>query len=131
MIVLDASVLAAALGDDGADGTEARSILAGDQVVLPDLADVEATAVLRKRRLDGTLGHDRFLAAVEALTSLPVRRYPARPLLGRVAALVDNVTVYDAVYVALAEAVGADLVTADRRLAGAEGIGCGVRVVGG
>ena len=56
MIVVDASVLANVIGDDGADGRQARGELrpAGG-VAAPDLVDVETVAVLRKRWLSGTI----------------------------------------------------------------------------
>lgn len=85
--------------------------------------------MLRKRYLAGMIGDDRFLAALDALASLPFPRYPARAFLGRVFQLRANLTPYDAVYVALAEALDAELVTADRRLASAPGIRCRVRLV--
>lgn len=130
MIVLDASILANVVGDDGADGALARELIANErEVSLPDLADVETAAVLRKRWLADDLDPRRFAAAIEHLTALPFPRYPALPFLRRVYALRENLTAYDAVYVALAEALGCSLVTADERLARAPGIGCPVRVI--
>ena len=94
-----------------------------------DFADLETAAVLRKRWLAGGLDDDRLRRALEALAALPFPRYPARPFLPRVYALRGNVSPYDAVYVALAEALDAELVTADRRLAAAPGIRCRVRLL--
>jgi len=96
---------------------------------MPDCADIEATAVLRKLWLAGMIGDTRFRAALEALAALPFPRFPARPFLQRAYELRANVSPYDAVYVALAEALRAELVTADRRLAAAPGIRCPVRVM--
>jgi predicted nucleic acid-binding protein len=130
VIIPDASILVSAVGDDRSDGPRARSLLRScGEASLPDFADVEAAAVLRKRYLAGMIGDDRFLAALDALASLPFPRYPARAFLGRVFQLRANLTPYDAVYVALAEALDAELVTADRRLASAPGIRCRVRLV--
>ncbi len=130
MIVVDASVLANALGDDHGDGDVARQALAAaGELAVPDLADVETVAVLRKRWLAGGLDDDRLQAAVGDLADLPARRYPARPLLPRVVELRHNVSAYDAVYVALAEVLECELVTADRRLAAATGPRCRFRLV--
>jgi predicted nucleic acid-binding protein len=130
VIVPDASIIAAATGDDGADGERCRALLrSAAEATLPDFADVEAAAVLRKCWLGGTISDSRFRAALEALAALPLSRLPARAFLGRVYELRANVSPYDAVYVALAEALGAELVTADRRLAAAPGIRCRVCLV--
>jgi len=97
---------------------------------MPDCADVETAAVLRKQRVTGGLDDHRLAAALQALAALPFTRFPARPFLRRVYELRASVGAYDAVYVALAESLGCDLVTADRRLARATGIRCPVQVVG-
>lgn len=130
MIVLDASVLSNVVGDDGPDGMLARERITHESAIaVPDLADVETVSVLRRRWLDQTLTARRFSAAVEDLIALPFSRYPAIHLLHRVYALRANVTAYDAVYVALAEALGCALVTADRRLARAPGLRCQIEVI--
>ena len=130
MIVVDASVLVNLVADDGPDGAHVRDLVVrAGPVAIPDIADVETMAVLRKRWIAGTITTRRLSAAVDDLTALPFRRYPARPLLHRVHELRSNVTPYDAVYVALAEALEYDLLTADRRLARAPGPRCPIRVV--
>ena len=130
MIVVDASVLANVLADDGMDGRRARSELrqAGD-VSAPDLVDVETVAVLRKRWLDKTLAAHRFATAVDDLEALDVQRFPALPFVRRAYELRSNVTPYDAAYVALAEALGCELLTADARLAKATGPRCAIRLL--
>ena len=131
MIVVDASVLVNAIADDAADGGLARAALrAGGEVAAPDLVDVETVAVLRRRWLAGALSARRFSAAVEDLEALTMTRYPALPLIRRAYELRANVSAYDATYIALAEALGCDLLTADRRLAGAHAKRCAVRVLG-
>jgi predicted nucleic acid-binding protein len=129
LIVVDASVLANAIGDDGADGRRTRQELrAADGLAAPDLVDVETVAVLRKRWLAGSLSDERFAAAIKDLQELDLDRYPALPLIGRAYELRANVTPYDATYVALAEMLGCELLTADRRLASAPGIRSPVRL---
>ena len=130
MIVLDASVLANAVGDDGGDGADARRELrlAGDAAI-PDLAYAEVVSVLRKRWLAGDLTLKRFADAVEALADLPLARYSMVSLLPRIFELRANVTPYDAVYVALAESLECPLLTNDRALAGAPGPQCEIQVV--
>jgi predicted nucleic acid-binding protein len=130
MIVVDAGVLANFLGDDGAPGNRARARLAAaGRASIPELADVEATAVLRKWWLAGRLTIARFRAAVGDLLVVPAERYRNAPLMVRAYELRSNVTPYDASYVALAEALGCPLVTGDRRLAGASGIRCAIEVL--
>ncbi len=128
MIVVDASVLANAIGDDGTDGRRARNEIRGaGYIAAPDLVDVETVAVLRKRWLGGTISERRFAIAIGDLEAIDVDRYPTLPLMRRAYELRANVTAYDATYVALAEALGCDLLTGDRRLASAPGPRCAIR----
>ena len=130
MIVIDASVLANVVGDDGNDGQRARlEFRNAADVAAPDLADVETVAVLRKRWIAGTVSDQRFAAAVEDLEQLEIDRYPALRFMRRAYELRANVTVYDAAYVALAETLGCELLTADQRLANASGPRCTIRVL--
>jgi predicted nucleic acid-binding protein len=130
LIVIDASVLANVVGDDGTDGQRARLEFrhAGD-VAAPDLADIETVAVLRKRWIAGTVSDQRFAAAVDDLGQLDIDRYPALRFMRRAYELRANVTVYDSAYVALAEALSCELLTADQRLANASGPRCTIRVL--
>lgn len=132
MIVVDASILANALGDDGDDGSAARSALraAGD-LAAPDLIDVETMAVLRKRWLARAISEERFDAAVTDLQGWDFERVPTLRFVRRAYELRANVTAYDATYVALAEALGCELLTADQRLANATGPRCPIRVLSG
>ena len=130
MIVADASIIANALGDDDSPGRAARRVLEGDhEILLPDFADVEVVSVFRKRLFAGTMTGNHCLQAIRELIALPFPRFPASGLLERAFELRDNLTVYDAIYVALAEALGCELVTADARLARAPGVRCPVRVI--
>jgi predicted nucleic acid-binding protein len=130
VIVVDASVLANVIGDDGADGRAARSgVRVARDLAAPDLVDVETVAVLRKRWLAGALTDRRFAAAVDDLEDMDLDRFPTLPFMGRAYELRGNVTPYDAAYIALAETLGCDLLTADRRLANAPGPRCPVRLL--
>ena len=130
MIVVDASVLATALGDDGADGRRARQALrAGAALAAPDLVDVETIAALRKQWLAGGLSDRRFSVAVDDLAALDLESYPTLPFMRRAWELRASIPAYDAAYVALAETLDCELVTADRRLHQAHGPRCAVRLV--
>ena len=130
MIIVDASILANALADDGADGAVARTRLAGaGELAAPDLIDVETVAVLRKRWIAGDLTDQRFSDAIEDLEDLDLTRYPTLPLMRRAFELRANVTAYDATYVVLAERLDCTLLTADQRLATAPTITCAVEVL--
>ncbi|MFM2071367.1 MAG: hypothetical protein RLZZ623_1630 [Actinomycetota bacterium] len=128
--MIDASVLANVVGDDGQAGRAARTrIAAASQWSAPDLVDVETVSVLRRRWRVGDLTARRFRSAVGDLLSLPIVRFPTGPLMMRAYELRSNVTPYDATYVALAEGLSCPLVTADARLARAPGIRCTVDVL--
>lgn len=128
--MVDASVLANAIADDETDGRVAREALrAAKDLAAPELVDIETVSALRKRWLAGTLTDERFTAAVGDLQDLDLDRYPALPLMGRVCELRANLTAYDATYVALAEALGCELLTGDGRLAGAPGLRCPIRIL--
>ena len=130
MIVIDASVLANVVGDDGPAGRAARArLLDAAEASTPDLADVETVAVLRKRWLAGDLTDRRFRSAIDDLLALPLARFPTGPLMIRAYELRSNVTAYDASYIALAEGLACTLVTADARLARSPGTNCGIEIL--
>lgn len=129
MIVVDASVLASALADDGADGDRARARLRGERLVAPELVDLEVVSVFRRAARSGGLDERRSAQALADLESLPLRRVSHLPLLPRVWQLRENLTVYDAAYVALAEALDAALLTTDDRLRRSRAFACEVEVL--
>ncbi|MHB1710530.1 MAG: type II toxin-antitoxin system VapC family toxin [Acidimicrobiales bacterium] len=129
MIVVDASVLAPALADDGVDGDQARARLRRDSLAAPELIDLEVSSVLRRLLLSGQLPSRRAEMAMSDLVALPLRRVSHRVLLPRCWSFRENLTIYDASYVALAEQLDAVLVTADARLSRAPGLRCRVEVV--
>lgn len=130
MTVADASVIVASLISGGGAGARARERLRLDpDLHVPHLLDVEVVAALRRRV---RLGQTDLGLANEALTDLAdlaALRWDHEPLLGRVWELRGNVTAYDAVYVALAEALSTPLVTSDVRLSRAPGLNCQVEVL--
>jgi len=125
VIVLDASAVVLALLNDG----DARRSLAREIAAVPHLADSEVTHALRSQVLRGTVSAADAQAALASWARLGVRRFAVVGLLDRIWELRDNVTAYDATYVALAEALGCDLVTADARLAQAPGPTCSITVL--
>ena len=129
MLVVDASVLVVALADDGVDGDRSRARLAGEVLAAPEVLDLEVLSVLRRLVATGEMPARRASLAVEDLATLPLQRAPHTPLLGRCWELRGNVTSYDAAHVALAEALGCVLLTADSRLASAPGPQCVVELV--
>ncbi|MEM7094602.1 MAG: type II toxin-antitoxin system VapC family toxin [Actinomycetota bacterium] len=130
MIVVDASVVVAALTDSAAAGEAARRVLgAGGAMHVPDLFDLEVVSAARRLWLSATLGRDEFEWLAVVASRLPARRWAAHPFIERITALAANVTPYDAAYVALAEFVSAPLFTFDTRLAAAPGSQCEIRLV--
>jgi predicted nucleic acid-binding protein len=128
VIVVDASVLAPALADDSAAGRRARRRLRGERLAAPELIDLEVQSVLRAAVRAGRIDEPRALDAWRALGSLPLTRARHRPLLARAWELRDNLSSYDASYVALAEALDCALLTADGRLAQAPGPRCRIEL---
>lgn len=129
MLVIDASVLAVALLDDGRDGDTVRDRLRGEQLAAPALIDLEVASVWRGLARGGHLDPRRVRLALDDLQELPLQRVEHTSLLWRCWELRDNLTIYDAAYVALAEALQAPLLTGDRRLSRSTGPRCTIEVV--
>jgi predicted nucleic acid-binding protein len=124
VLVVDASVIAPAVADGGPDGAACRARIKGQSLAAPDLLRVETVSVIRRQFASGALTPAQASNAIEDLLNIPITVYPTAPLLRRAWELRDNVTAYDACYVALAEALGCALATADQRLANAPGARC-------
>lgn len=92
--------------------------------------DVEIAQALRRYVREGALDADSAATAIDDLRALDLERHDHEPLLDRVWALRDNLSAYDAVYVALAEALECPLLTCDRRLARAPGLSRRVEILG-
>ena len=129
-MVLDASAAIEFLLNT-ARGRQVGARLADDAEVVhaPHLIDVEIAHVLRRYVLDGTFDEGHAARTLRRWRQLDVERYPHEPFLDRVWGLRNNVTAYDAIYAALAEALGELLVTADRRLAGSPGLNVRVELL--
>lgn len=130
VIVVDASVLAVALGDDGTDGQQARERLAEETLAAPELIDLEVVSVWRRHVAAKLMPARRAASAVADLADLPLRRSSHQPLLHRIWELRHAVTPYAAAYIALAEALDVVLVTADARLSRAAGVQCEIESIG-
>jgi predicted nucleic acid-binding protein len=125
MIVVDASAAISGLLNDG----QARRSLGAEQVHVPHLIDSEVASGLRRRVLAREIGADDGWSALDTWRRLAATRYAVHTLLERIWRLRANLSAYDAGYVALAEALGCSLVTADARLSHTPGIRCAVTVV--
>ena len=125
MIVVDASAALSALLNDGS----ARGALAHEQLHTPHLIDSEVANGLRRMVADEQLTADSGWTALDAFRRLGMTRYPVFSLLDRVWELRDNLSAYDASYVALAELLDCSLLTADARLSRAPGIRVTITVV--
>ena len=118
MIVVDASIVIEVLlnTDDGI--AIADWLLTGAETLhAPHLIDIEVAQVLRRFVLLGEVKAERARQALDVMLEFPLTRYDHEPLLGRIWELRENVTAYDAAYVALAEGLDATLVTRDSKLA--------------
>jgi predicted nucleic acid-binding protein len=122
MIVVDASTMIEALLRTAAAKAVEKWLFDPRQTLhAPHLLDVEVAQVIRRYAANGEIDSERGRAALTDLADFPLHRYPHDFLLPRVWDLRNNLTAYDAVYVALAEALDAPLLTRDRRLAAAAG----------
>lgn len=129
MIVVDASIIIDALGDEGPAGHRSLTTLRGEELIAPALIDLEVLSAWRRLEATDAIASAHLQRAVEDLGRLPIERAPHEPLLPRVWELRHNLTPYDAAYVALAETLDCPLLTADRRLASASGPICEFRVL--
>jgi predicted nucleic acid-binding protein len=127
-LVVDASLVVAALVDAGKDGEWAESELAKGQLAAPHLMPVEAASILRRAALAGDLPHEIASLAHADLLALRIELFPYEPFALRIWELRTNATAYDAWYVALAEVLDAPLATLDRKLARTPGVRCKFRV---
>ena len=129
MLVADASVIARAVADGGPDGARFRQRLRGEQIAAPDLLRVEVVSVARRQLRLGTIDTTQAERALVDLLELPVAVYPTAALRRRCWQLRDNITSFDACYIALAETLDCRLLTADSRLAHVPGPTCPIETI--
>jgi predicted nucleic acid-binding protein len=127
LIVVDSSAALSALLSEG----PARAAMGEERLHAPHLIDSEVAHVLRRQVGSARMTPEAGWAALDTFRRLGMTRYPAFALLDRVWELRDDLSAYDATYVALAEALECPLLTADARLSRAPGIRCAVRVLPG
>ena len=123
-VVIDSSVLIAALVDSGPHGSWAEGVLASGALHAPELARCEATNILRRLELAKHISTAEANAAHDDLMQLNIELFSFDPFAERIWELRHTVTSYDAWYVAVAEALALPLATLDVRLSKASGIAC-------
>jgi predicted nucleic acid-binding protein len=126
-LVIDASLVVSALVDAGDTGRWAESLLVSGPLSAPHLMPVEVTNILRRAAARGEITPDVASMTHADLLDLRVELFPYAPFAARVWELRDNVTSYDAWYVALAEFLGSNVATLDHKMAQAPGPRCGFR----
>ena len=124
-LVVDASLVVSALVDGGDTGSWAESLFAGESLSAPHLMPVEVANILRRAAAAGEISPDAAAMAHADLLDMRVELFPYVPFAPRVWELRDNLTSYDAWYVALAEFLGSRVATLDLKLARAPGPRCG------
>ena len=129
MLVVDASCLYEVVAGTGRSERVRRRLAADHDHVAPHVVDVEVVSVIRREHLAGRLDATAAAQAVDDLRDWPGERYGHQALLDRVWDLRDAIRGSDAAYVALAEVLGAILVTLDGRLAAATGPRCPIEVL--
>ena len=123
-LVVDASVLVAALVDSGPEGKWAESVIAEGSLTGPELVLVEVTNVLRRLEQTGEISRLEAASARRDMLRLDLELFAFAPFAARVWELRSNLSSYDAWYVAMAEAFDCPLATLDRRLSRATGPDC-------
>lgn len=131
MLVVDASCLYQVLVDAPAAEVVRAALAADTDHAAPHLIDAEVIGVIRAHLLRGRIDETAAAQAVDDLRAWPGERYGHRALLSRAWELRHSVRTWDALYVALAEVLQADLITLDERLASARGPRCPIRVISG
>ena len=129
-MIVDASALLPYLADDDDHGRLAREAVGDREISAPALVDLELLWSLRRQVSRGTMSERRAAEAISDLRLLDLERMPHEPLLERVWQLRQNLTPYDAAYVALAERLGQPLLTCDERLVNSSGPNCEFLLLG-
>jgi predicted nucleic acid-binding protein len=127
--VIDASVLVPALTGRGEHYRRAIEAMSGTELAAPELVDLEVVSALRRMVRSAVMSDPQALAVLNELAVIPLARASHLPFATRVWELRNNLSAYDASYVALAEALDASLLTADARLASAPAIRCDIELI--
>lgn len=122
MLVVDTSAVLAALANRTPDAALVQRLADDGDLHAPHLIGIEILHALRGLVRGGKLSTDRADDVRTDVAAVAITRYGHEPLADRVWALRDNLTAYDAVFVALSEALEVPLITCDARLAAAPGI---------
>lgn len=104
------------------------ALIADSDLHAPTLLDYEVASALRGHAMVGLLSERRMADAVDDFSELSIERYSLTTMMRSVLDLKDNLTVHDAAYIVLAQALDSPLVTADAKLVGARKLGVDVRV---
>jgi len=125
-VVCDASAVVALLLDGGPDGRWVTGALLGSDLAAPSLVTFETANIIRRHELGGTVSSDQAAQAHTDLLDLALELWPYEVLAARAWGLRRNLSSYDASYVALAELIGATLVTLDKRMTRAPDLRCAI-----
>lgn len=123
-IVIDSSVLVAALVDSGPHGDWAERVLASGLLQAPELVLAETTNIFRRLERAKVVTTSEANAVQDDLMQLHIELFSYEPFAGRIWELRHNVTSYDAWYVAVAEALNLPLATLDESLTKSNGVTC-------
>lgn len=130
LVVVDASALVCYyIVEDSRHDEVKRRLTAGHALFAPAHMDAEVVSALRGMARGNSVLHDVVPSVLRHLAGAPIRRKELAPLLDRIWQLRDNVTPYDAAYIALAEDLDGPLITCDAKLAGASGVRCAVDLI--
>jgi predicted nucleic acid-binding protein len=127
-VVCDASAVAALLLDAGPDGEWVTQAIGSAPISAPSLLPYETANVIRKLELAGRISSDQAAQGHADLLDLTVELWPYDLLAARAWELRQNLSVYDATYVALAETADLLLITLDARIAKAPGVSCQIAI---
>ena len=131
MIVADASIIVDLLlhPDSAAARSLARRFARQEVICAPHLMDAEVGQTVRRFTLKGDISAIRAVQSLDDLAGLPIRRYGQVELLPRAFELRSNVTMYDGIYLALAEVLGVPLLSCDAALADVPGCDATVEIL--
>lgn len=131
MNVVDASVVVDFVLGAGSEAADELVVLlrTGSTIIAPDLVDAEVGQVIRRMEMSGAIEWPHAMVMLADLEATPIRRYPVGPLVSRAFDFRHRLTVYDGVYLALAETSNATLLTGDSALARMTEVDVDVRFV--